>query len=63
MQESFSFFLLLCLAHSLISNPTKNKDICFLEKKKKKSLAVPSDSESEVEPFITQTKAASVAVL
>ena len=28
-----------------------------------KSLAVSSDSESEVEPFITQTKAASVAVL
>ena len=28
-----------------------------------KSLAVSSDSESEVEPFITQTKASSVAVL
>ena len=28
-----------------------------------KSLAVSSDSESEVEPFITQTKAASVGVL
>ena len=28
-----------------------------------KSLAVSSDSEPEVEPFITQTKAASVAVL
>ena len=28
-----------------------------------KRLAVSSDSESEVEPFITQTKAASVAVL
>ena len=30
---------------------------------RRKSLAVSSDSESEVEPFITQTKAVSVAVL
>ena len=32
-------------------------------KNNQKSLAVLSDSESEVEPFITQTKAALVAVL
>ena len=33
------------------------------KKNSQKSLAVSSDSESEVEPFITQTKAALVAVL
>ena len=55
----FLGFLIMLVFQSRISNQL----FAVNARNSLKSLAVSSDSESEVEPFITQTKAASVAVL
>ena len=55
----FLGFLIMLVFQSRISNQL----FAVNARNSLKSLAVSSDSESEVEPFITQTKASSVAVL